>query len=624
MKHIFYTTLIIGLLLPSCSGFLDEEMVATVTQQRYNTAEGIDELVHGGYEGLRYHFNDEWSYVLTNYGTDEFTHGLSYASGTFTTQAYNTYIATLAPTEGYIGSFFENLYAQINLCNIGLQKIPEVLPAGELQRTRLGEVYFLRGFAYYKLVTQFGGVPRKLTPSETLTLEYIRATPEAIFAVVIGDLRNAVDLLPAAVTQNGRIAKYAAHHFLAKAYLTRASELYADFSPETDLDSAIYYADQVINNSSRKLAADYNDIFRYTAVNGPNESNPEIILAAQFENTQTVLGRFGNRTHMFFLSDYRTYPGMTRDLANGREFNRLRPTDYALDIFDRKNDSRFYKSFKTAYLAGHEPTLPKWTETDAPDTSLVNKLKFTLGDTSIIYIANKKGDLRFTPEYKLHSPAKLLVRYNADGKTDFGNQVFLALSKYLDPFRVSFGDDKGTRDGILARLSETYLIAAEAYGRNGDYATALKYVNDLRTRAAYKAGEPRSNVYYLAEQVPFGETNSTAADLQVTEASFTAGTPEAARELYPTTGVSSKETMFVHFMLNERTRELLGEFHRWVDLARTNTLYLRAREFNADAKPNIRETHIRRPIPQSYLDTNQKDGRPLTPEEKVAEQNEGY
>ncbi|MBT1711405.1 RagB/SusD family nutrient uptake outer membrane protein [Fulvivirgaceae bacterium PWU5] len=623
MKKIFYTTLVAGLLLTSCSDFLKEEMVATVTQQRYDTPEGIDELVNGGYEALRYHFNDEWSYVLTNYGTDEFTHGLSYATGTFTTQAYNTYTATLAPTEGYIGSFFDNLYAQINVCNIGIKKIPEVLPAGDLQNTRLGEVYFLRGFAYYKLVTQFGGVPRKLTPSETLTLEYTRATDEEIFAVVISDLRKSVDLLPTAVTQNGRIASYAAQHFLAKAYLTRASELYAGFSPETDLDSAIYYAEEVINNSSRKLAAEYSDIFKYTAVNGPNESNPEIILAAQFENTQTVLGRFGNRTHMFFLSDYRTYPGMTRDLANGREFNRLRPTDYTLDIFDRKNDSRFYKNFKTAYLAGYEPTLPRWTETDAPTPALVGKLKFNLGDTSIIYIANKKDDTRFTPEYKLHTPARLLVRYNSDGKTDFGNQVFLSLSKYIDPFRVSFSDDKGTRDGILARLSETYLIAAEAYGRKGDYTTALKYINDLRTRAAYKGGETRSNVYYLAEQVPFGETGGTAEDLQVTEASFTPGTPEAARELYPT-GVGSMEAMFVHFILNERSRELLGEFHRWVDLARTNTLIVRARAFNMDAKANIRDFHIRRPIPQSYLDTNQKNGKPLTADEKAAEQNEGY
>ncbi|MBT1689760.1 RagB/SusD family nutrient uptake outer membrane protein [Dawidia soli] len=620
---IFYTTLAIGLFLASCSNFLEEEMVATVTQQRYDTPEGIDELVNGGYEALRYNFNDEWSYVLTNYGTDEFTHGLSYASGAFTTQAYNTYIATLAPAEGYIGSFFDNMYAQINICNIGIKKIPQVLPPGDLQNTRLGEVYFLRGFAYYKLVTQFGGVPRKLTPSEKLTLEYTRATDEEIFAVVIGDLRKSVELLPAAVTQNGRIARYAAQHFLAKAYLTRASELYAGFSKESDLDSAIYYAEEVINNSSRKLAADYNDIFKYTAVNGPNESNAEIILAAQFENTQTVLGRFGNRTHMYFLSDYRTYPGMTRDLVNGREFNRLRPTDYTLDIFDRRNDSRFYKSFKTAYLAGYEPTLPKWTTTDAPDPSLVGKLKFNLGDTSIIYIANKPGDTRFTPEYKLHSPARLLVRYNSDGTTDFGNQVFLALSKYLDPFRVSFGDDKGTRDGILARLSETYLIAAEAYGRQGDYTTALRYVNDLRTRAAYKAGETRSRIYYLAEQVPADETTGTAADLQVTEASFTPGTPEATRELYPT-GVASKEVMFVHFILNERARELLGEFHRWVDLARTNTLVLRARAFNADAKDNIKDYHIRRPIPQSYLDTNQKGGRPLTAEEKALEQNEGY
>src|SRR5690606_9469910 len=98
---------------------------------------------------------------------------------------------------------------------------------------------------------------------------------------------------------------------------------------------------------------DFNDLFNYTAVNGPNEQNAEIILASQFDNNQALLGRYGNRQHLYFLSIYRNFPGMVRDLENGREFNRLKPTDYAMDIYDRKNDSRFYKSFKTAYLANN-------------------------------------------------------------------------------------------------------------------------------------------------------------------------------------------------------------------------------------------------------------------------------
>ena len=44
----------------------------------------------------------------------------------------------------------------------------------------------------------------------------------------------------------------------------------------------------------------------------------------------------------------------------------------------------------------------------------------------------------------------------------------------------------------MARLGETYLIAAEVLIRQGEYQQALEYINDLRARAAYKEGEDRS------------------------------------------------------------------------------------------------------------------------------------
>lgn len=613
-----------GFLFSCSDNFLDEEMVATLTQQRYDTPQGIEDLVNGSYEGLRFHHNYEWSYAMTDYGTDSFTNG----GGTDFVQ-WNTYSAILASTEtANLKAFWDNMYAQINLLNIGISKIPTVLPDSNkvLKDTRLGEVYFLRAFNYLKLVEQFGSVPISLDPIRSDISEFPRATTAEVFKQIETDFLKAESLLPVTAAQVGRITKVAAQHFLAKMYLTRASELNAGITEATDLTNAAKFADMVI--ASRTLAPDYKDIFNYTAVNGPNERLSEILLSSQFDNTVALQGRYGNQTHMYFLSIYRNFPGMTRNLENGREFQRLRPTDYALDIYDRKSDSRFYKSFQTTYIAALNSTnIPKWTALNAPSPGLVGQPKFKIGEPAVYMIVNSKTDTRFTNAYKDTFAPLMLTRYGVNNSgnqsTDYTLSTYPSLSKYNDPFRANLGEAKGTRDGILARLGETYLIAAEAYGRLDNYPKALTYLNVLRNRAAYKGGQDRGSVYYIAENVPTNVNTSTVTDMVATEASFTPGTAEAAKEMYPASA-STKSLMFVHFILNEKARELMGEFNRWIDLSRTKTLVERAKLYNAEAAPNIKDYHSLRPIPQSFLDLSTKDGRPLTAAEKDAMQNPGY
>jgi hypothetical protein len=164
------------------------------------------------------------------------------------------------------------------------------------------------------------------------------------------------------------------------------------------------------------------------------------------------------------------------------------------------------------------------------------------------------------------------------------------------------------------RLAETYLIRAEAYGRKGDYASAVNDINVLRKRASYKPGETRSSVAAEWEPqavtlapserlTPFAVAADSYNAIVVTENHFTPGTPEATAEKY-IPSISSKEEMFIHFIYNERGREFLSEGLAWEDLHNAGILYDRVIHFNQMASS---ETGLW-PVATNTANGNGQDG----------------
>jgi hypothetical protein len=653
LRYIYKIVLTASLLtgVTACKEtFLEENQITLLTTQNFQTASGLDGLSIGMYQSLRFHFNYEWAYSTTNYGTDEFTVG-----GDRTEQMFNSYDANLNSQNGDISTVWDNMYENINSANILIQNVPIYYGGGANANTRSGEGYFMRAFDYFKLVRQFGGVPLKLVPSSSIEEEFARATTQQVYDQIVADFTQAYDLLPASVSEAGRLTKWAAAHFLAKAYLYRASEINSDWNNSTknaDLQNAIKYADLVINSSGHTLATNFSDLWNFSAIDGPNETNKEIILSAQFSGNTATQGRYGNQVHLYYPSIYQTLPGMQRDIPGDREFQRLRTTDYATDVFDRVNDSRFWKSFKTRYLCNRPSSAPTWTAATAPNPSLVGKPKFAGGEEAVLYIVNSTGDSRYTATgITLRAPT-MYVRYFAGQAENMlgvhGNYTtsqYLALSKFMDGSRNAVASQFGQRDGILARLAETYLIAAEANGRLGQYAAALPYLNKVRDRAAYKAGEDRSayvdgglsyknnTAANTAQFVSYSDKNTyfesnnlaatTASTLDAMHLNSATDIFSAANQFYNKVGATSQADQFTAFMLNERSRELMGELMRWEDLSRTRTLVARATAFNDEAKP-IAPKHLLRPLPQKFLDGVKQGGSILTADQKTVMQNPGW
>jgi starch-binding outer membrane protein, SusD/RagB family len=602
------------LFVTGCSDMLEEKTVSQATYDLYNSEAGVEALVNGAYNSLRWQFNGEQSFTLWNYGVDEY---IQAADGQ--NKFVDAYTNQLNSTFGMFHDMWTEYYEGINVCNTGLKLIPIVKGEGGALSTdagkasRMGELRFLRGYFYFMLVQQFGAIPITLEATEGVKLEFERSSVADVYNVIISDLRAAEGSLPETQGQRGRITKHAAQHMLAKVYLTRGSAVTEQRGQKpTDMDSAAYYSDLVINSGKYSLMSNFGDLW-----NVANEANPEIILSAQFNNNALLLNNSGNRVHLYFQMVYDTKPGMERDITYGRPFRRLRPTPYTINVFDRKNDSRFYKSFRTVYLSNDRTapiTIPKWTQADATKgyipASLVGKDKFAVGDTAIVVSVDPN----------VSNAAIESKRYSWFPQNKWTNSEFPTLIKWMDPTRLDVGTEFAGRDGIIARLAETYLIGAEAYGRKGDYQKAADYINVLRRRAAYKSGEAKPFHFWKSEGGLYGDVNSTEPALLVTSAYWDNNVP---LEQYPASA-TSKETRFIHFILNERTRELLGELHRWNDLVRTETFFERVKTFHSIAAATVQPFHKLRPIPQAHIERIFRGGKPLTSDERIAEQNPGY
>lgn len=651
MKNRIFNIAIVSVLVVSLAtsckkSFLTETLKTSRDLEYYKTDAGIQQLVNGAYHQVfATQFNGEMAFSNMCYGTDEFRVGGDPSNGMYNSYG-NTFGSFVTPNNGNTvpaEAQWDNLYIGIGHANLIIQNaIASSSTADAVKKTALGEGYFLRAYNYLRLVSQFGAVPITKEPFTKVELEFTRSAPKDVYDLIIADFTQAYNLL-GNTGSPARITKDAAAHFLAKAYLSRTSEINDSWNASTktaDLAAIIPLCDAVIAN--HPLAPNYGDLWRYTAPNGANENLRELILSAQFTSDLTASGQ--NTQHLYYVSRYEDVAQMQRDLSGDRPFSRLSPTFFMYRIYDLQNDSRFWKTFRTKHKVN----------ANAPTGGYVQ------GDLGIMYVINQPGDTRFSGNVLNNS-----VVYSTTGKTiphvyvAYRNGVtadggwndtrrFPSLSKFMDGSRTAgFNDVRGLRDITLARSAETYLIAAEAKIRQakagiGTYADALVYINPVRARGQYANGENRSvyydggaapssvpqsippsffpeNSYYESNNIPV--TTAPSVSLTVTNV---AALPAADEYIINLLGYSSEYDRMMCFLLNERSRELAGEYLRWQDLSRTKTLVARAKAFNPDAAPNIQDKHLLRPIPQTFLDGIQMGGLALSASQKQAMQNPGY
>jgi len=532
---IFFTATALLLTGQSCKDVLVEIPISQVGSQYLDTPAGFEAASRAAYQTLRDFYGREVGMNLTVFGTDTYTMG---ADGSY--KYMNQYLSQFDPRVDQIRDLWNNFYIGINTANLVVdasEKISGIDAA--IKKRRVAEMKFLRAHHYFVMVQTWGPVALVLKGNTAPTKAFTRTPVKDVYAAIVSDLESALVDLPLTTSgvDYGRANKGACEHLLARVYLTKAT---SEATATGDYDKAANYANNVIKNYSYALLPDFARVFDQ----GGGEINSEVIFATQYTADPLTNGP-GNQTHLYYGMEYDTQAGMQRDTQNGRPFKRYQPTKYMTEIVfapaNRVNDSRYKKTFKDTWLSNRPGTY-----TNVFDDSK-KTLTFAAGDTTI-----------FIPGVEMAQAERAKRKYQVLVPSNYRANLFPTLQKFLDPLRPDRTYEQGSRDFMMFRLAETYLILGEANFRLGKLPDAAAAINMVRRRAAWP-----------------GRTTQ----MEITPAQVT-----------------------LDFILDERDRELAGEMFRWFDLKRTGKLIERVKANNTDAAANIKDFHLLRPIPQDQID----------------------
>lgn len=544
MKHSIINKIIcaaaVAASLASCD-FLEISNPSYVTDDFYNTHKGQEALITDIYSRFRTVYNTG---ELQYYGTDMYMA----ITESPNEKMFNGYDKTFNSTAGVVGPYWSNLYKIVQETNTLIGRCsPDV--TGSDYESFVAKGKFFRALAYYYLVETFGPVPFYDKENTEVIDSAKREEEEVIYSSIIEDLEEIKDVLPMKADVKGGISGAAVYHLLGKLYLTRAYKFYGT---KADFDSAVSCFEAIIEDPARSyyLLPSFSSVF-----DEKNQDNDEVIWAIQYGEDKMYSGG-GNPQQALFgfnITALRPswYDKVQADysmMQRGYWVNPEVHTWFADPVADSRYDATFVREFYINNEASADKGrlglyFPRWNETDTKDA--LECIPFM-----------KDGQFNWYPQ----SSAIPVLENGSD---------FAPMIRKFKDTRMTWGGP-GTREDIVMRVADTYLLCAEACLGASMPERALFYVNEVRRRAA------SSEAY-----IPAMELSSVDIDI----------------------------------ILDERGRELFGEHDRWFDLKRTGKLLERARKYNIFVQKykNMNSDHLVRPIP--YDETSKVSG--LT-------QNEGY
>lgn len=596
--------LLAALVLSGCQSFLEEDDRAGITNDElYKTEAGYETLRINAYNSLRLIYNECPLVMMA--GTDLYQMG----RGINTNGIFD--YRTLYDTNSDVETFYKNCYTSLQAINAAEFYLNDADISDETKKQYQGEYDFMKGFVHFILLEEFGGLVISDEYTQEVRLNMPRKSLEDTYTYIIGKLEaaeqsNMSQTPPTSSegkTSYGQICKDMVNHYLAKVYLTRAWDLGND----EDFETAKTYAQKVIDSRGGALKYSMEQLW-----SPGNENNDEVIFAIQYDKSSiTGLGNGNNQESMF--GSYMGGPELNHKYMTSTS---LMPS-WSLHSWYDKNDARYEATFMLRvwekyydyYNGKNVPGTNKvaalypraWDESEAMFNEYVAIVGQSNGAFTDVSMHDENGQLRngvidfikkWCPEYETADPVNLT---DANGKNMMVIYPFfehgtdpVAMEKYwrsgysndfcqpcIKKFDMdhleTFSTTQSYRDIVLATLSETMLLYAEACIGQQDYTAAQNMINEVLKRP----GNTKDN-----------------GTLTVT---LSTGSQEEALEDY----------------LKESGKELAGQYcGRWPELRRTKMLKHMFYKYNYDyLSGNLGNDPIGeklyRPIPQSAIEINE-------------------
>ena len=487
-------------------------------------------------------------------------------------------------TTGQFRNTWQRLYEIINDCNAGLERINDVEWTDvNMKNIRLGELSFMRAYAYWHLVEMFGEVDMRTTETKEIVMHCYRSSYEDLYDLMLNDIQTAVDNLPVdpyPTTDVGRATSKAAYALKARIALTRVAYCNTQAEKDQYYEIAQTAAQYVIDNQSALKTGLYATPFEvFDPENNKNNKEALFVVTHSTESSLNMQSNNPNRLHIYFHAKYSGWAGMELDYANGNDRNSksgsmaMMPTRYLLDLYNEEIDNRYNSWFREAYYLNTASAFT-WTADqlnhfEKPASMAGQQIQ--PGELSMLF--TKKALDESAKRTLPYAAVDINDTYNADGSVSTNanfNIHFPTLLKYEDKSIADRGlpanSQVGANDVLIMRLPEMYFIVAECeiMKSGGNKSVAKDRINVIRGRAAVPGRESEMDV--------------------------------------------SEGDMTLDFILEEKAREFCGEFIRWFDLKRTGKLaeYIIAHNPDIVSAAGIDFLNAGycnlRPIPQTFLD----------------------